>query len=143
MIITSDIVNETRQDQERIKAATGSDYSVKEIIKALDSPVSNKGIADRFILEMSNQVRFDRKRNIWLVKSEGEFKTARTDFIRELVESIFRNLPKEMRVVNDAVKSGILSDDQSAHARKLINFASARSQHQVFEVLALIKGRLQ
>lgn len=140
-IITREDIDQARSDQARIHQATQTEYSVKRILQSLDCQISDKGIAERILIELQGEIKFDRASNQFMIKSEGLYKKANPQLIRDIVSATIQKLPKEIRLINDAVKAGILADAES-HKVKLIRYVDRSCPHKVHTVVAIMKTLL-
>ena len=141
LIITREDIDQARSDQGRIHQATQTEYSVKQILQSLDCQISEKGIAERILIELQGEIKFDRASNQFLIKSEGQYKKANPQLIRDIVSATIQKLPKEIRVINDAVKAGILTDAESQKVR-LIRYVERSCPHNVHTVVSIMKTLL-
>lgn len=107
----------------------------------MDCWISDKGPAERILIELQGGIKFDRVSNQFTIKSEGQYKKASTQLIQDIISATIQKLPKEIRLINDAVKAGIFTDVEG-HKVRLIRYVERSRPHNVHTVVAIMKTLL-
>lgn len=141
MTITTEDIIQARKDQQEILQATGNEHSVKDLIKSLDCPITDKGIAERILIDFGKDIKFDRATGQFLIRSDGEFKKTNVQMVRDIVAATINNLPKEIRIINDAQKANILKDTED-HKKAIIRYVEQSNPSVIFGVVTMMKVML-
>lgn len=143
IIITRDDIQMARTEQTIIHEATGNDYSVIDILCALDCAVTHKGISERLIIKNPKAIGFQSKLNAFMVRKDKDFQTVQMSVIRDMIRDVVTSLPKEIRTINDAAKGNVISEDAAVPAKaKRIGYADHLTDGVMNQIVTELKALL-
>ncbi|AGY32417.1 hypothetical protein GQF56_07190 [Rhodobacter sphaeroides] len=128
-------------DHQKINAKCGTNYTAAQVSKAIDCPVSIKGIADRIMTDHAGSIRFDTMHKAFFIYAHGEWRKIEDIVIRSLIRSEIDNLQKEIRILTNAQIAGILPNfDPTPSIKKILTFqqnADDALRNKIFEALRI------